>query len=66
MLAQEPWEVVRLPAIAEENARHRAETVFGQQCFGRSTGEPLHPEREPYEMLDQIRRVPGFNPGIGE
>jgi hypothetical protein len=66
VLAQEPWEVVRLPAIAEADERHRVETVFGRQSFGRRAGEALHPEREPPAMLDEIRRVPGFIPGIGE
>src|SRR5436309_881079 len=35
VLEQEPWEVVRLPAIADEAERHRAETVFGWRSFGR-------------------------------
>jgi hypothetical protein len=38
-LAQEPWEVVRLPAIADEEELHRVETVFGRQFFGRKTGD---------------------------
>src|SRR5215470_11603694 len=59
VLAQEPWEVVRLPAIAEDDERHRVETVFGRQSFGRRDGEALHPEREPTDMLDQIRRTIG-------
>ena len=52
VLAQEEWEVVRLPAIAEADERHRVETVFGRQVFGRRAGEALHPEREPPEMLE--------------
>jgi predicted phage terminase large subunit-like protein len=59
VLAQEPWEIVRLPAIAEDDERHRVETVFGRQTFGRRDGEALHPEREPTDMLDQIRRTIG-------
>jgi hypothetical protein len=59
VLAQEPWEVVRLPAIADEEELHRVETVFGQQSFGRKAGEALHPKREPQEMLEQIRRTIG-------
>jgi len=51
VLAQEDWEVVRLPALAEEDEEHRVETVFGGQCFGRKTGEALQPEREPRAML---------------
>ncbi len=59
VLTQEPWEVVRIPAIAEEDEVHRVETVFGRQSFRRKAGEVLHPEREPLEMLEQIRRTLG-------
>ena len=59
MLAQEPREVVRFPAIADEDELHRVETVFGRQSFGRKAGEALHPEREPPAMLEQIRRTLG-------
>ena len=47
VLAQEDWDVVRLPAIAEADELHRVETMFGRQCFGRKAGEALQPEREP-------------------
>jgi predicted phage terminase large subunit-like protein len=57
--AQEPWEVVRLPAIADDNELHEFEGVFGQQSFGRKEREALHPAREPPEMLEQIRRTIG-------
>jgi hypothetical protein len=33
--------------------------VFGRQSFGRKAGEALHPEREPLEMLEQIRGALG-------
>jgi predicted phage terminase large subunit-like protein len=59
VLAQEDWNVVRLPAIADEEELHRVETVFGRQSFGRKAGEALHPEREPPEMLAQLRRTLG-------
>jgi predicted phage terminase large subunit-like protein len=59
VLAQEKWEVVRLPAIAEEDESWRVETVFGPRSFGRRAGEVLHPEREPQDMLEQIRRTLG-------
>jgi hypothetical protein len=51
VLAQEPWEVVRLPAIADQAETYRVETVLGRQCFRRQADEALHPEREPLEML---------------
>jgi len=42
------------------------EALVESRCVSRARGEALHPEREPVEMLEQIRRVPGFIPGIGE
>ena len=50
---------MRLSAIAEEDEWHRLETVFGLQSFHRKAGEALHPEREPPEMLGQLRRTLG-------
>jgi hypothetical protein len=35
VLAQEQWEVVRLPAIVEADEPHRVETVLGRQRLGR-------------------------------
>jgi hypothetical protein len=40
--------------------------LAGPRIFVRRQGEPLHPARESLPMLEQIRRVPGFIPGIGE
>jgi len=59
VLAQEPWEVVCFPAIAEEDEVHRIETVFGPRTFTRRRGEALHPHREPLDTLDRIRRTIG-------
>jgi predicted phage terminase large subunit-like protein len=59
VLTQGPWEIVRIPAIADEDEVHRVETIFGHQSFRRKVGEVLHPEREPIEMLEQIRRTLG-------
>jgi hypothetical protein len=62
VLGQEDWDVVLLPAIAEADEWHRVETVFGSRVFGRKAGEALHPEREPPEMLAQLRRTLGEYP----
>ena len=35
VLAQEPWEVVRLPALADEAENYRVATMFGLRSFGR-------------------------------
>jgi hypothetical protein len=59
VLAQEDWEVVRFPAIAEEDQTFVVETVWGRRHFTRRRGEALHTEREPLPMLEQIRRTSG-------
>jgi predicted phage terminase large subunit-like protein len=59
VLAQEPWEVVRFPAIAEADEVHEIGTIWGPRCFARRQGEALHPEREPLDTLDRIRRTVG-------
>jgi len=59
VLAQEPWEVVRFPAIAEDDETHMIEAPLESRCVTRAHGEALHPEREPLAMLEQIRRTIG-------
>jgi len=59
VLAQEPWEVLSFPAIAEADEVHRIETIWGPRRFRRRQGEALHPEREAIETLDRIRRTVG-------
>src|SRR5947208_2833144 len=59
VLAQEPWEVLSFPAIAEADEIHRIETIWGPRCFTRCRGEALHPDREPLETLEHIRRTIG-------
>jgi predicted phage terminase large subunit-like protein len=59
VLGQEPWEVLSFPAIAEADEVHHIETIWGPRCFTRRQGEALHPDREPLETLDRIRRTIG-------
>src|SRR5215471_6209271 len=59
VLAQEQWEVLSFAAIAEADEVHPIETIWGPQCYRRRRGEPLHPDREPLETLDRIRRTIG-------
>src|SRR5437899_8151976 len=59
VLRQEPWEVVCFPAIAEAAEVHEIETIWGPRCFARRQGDALHPEREPLDTLDRIRRTVG-------
>src|ERR1700730_15605388 len=59
VLGQEPWEVVRFPAIAETDEEHQIETIWEAQCFTRRQGDALHPDRDPLDTLDRIRRTIG-------
>jgi predicted phage terminase large subunit-like protein len=59
VLALEPWEVLSFPAIAEADEVHQIETIWGPRCFTRRRGEALHPDREPLETLEHIRRTIG-------
>src|SRR5580704_16223745 len=59
VLGQEEWEVVRFPAIAEADEIHEIETIWGPRCFIRRQGDALHPDREPLDTLDRIRRTIG-------
>src|SRR5215813_13052827 len=59
VLAQESWEVLSFPAIAEADEAHQVETIWGPRCFRRRQGEALHPDREPLETLERIRRTIG-------
>jgi len=59
VLAQEPWEIVSFPAIAEVDEVHEIETIWGRRHFRRQPGEALHPEREPLETLAHLRRTIG-------
>jgi predicted phage terminase large subunit-like protein len=59
VLAQDDWEVVCLPAIAESDERHRFDTCMRSRVFTRRAGEALHPARESVAMLEAIRRKIG-------
>jgi predicted phage terminase large subunit-like protein len=59
VLGVEPWTVIRFPAIAEEDETHVIQTPCGRRRFQRRTGEALHPEREPLEVLNHLREAQG-------
>jgi predicted phage terminase large subunit-like protein len=59
VLGQEKWEVVSLPAIAEQDEVHLIETPFGSRRFARKAGEPLHSARESLKTLQHIRQTVG-------
>jgi predicted phage terminase large subunit-like protein len=59
VLALDRWEVVALPAIAQQDEVHAIETAIGRYRHVRRTGEALHPAREPLEVLEQLRTALG-------
>jgi len=59
VLEQEHWEVLRFPAIAEEDETHLIESPLGNRVYRRQAGTALHPEREPLPVLEKMRRSIG-------
>src|SRR6516165_597782 len=59
VMAQEDWDVVRFPAIAEEDEIWALDNELGQYVFTRQRGKALHPGRQPVAILDKIRRTIG-------
>jgi predicted phage terminase large subunit-like protein len=59
LLQQGDWQLLKFPAIAQENEIHTIQTLCGQKLFCRKEGEALHPEREPLEVLAKIREIQG-------
>jgi len=59
LIGQGGWDVVSLPAIAEEDETHLVETAFGRRTFRRAAGEPLQGKRESLETLSAIRSTIG-------
>jgi len=59
VLAQEKWEVLSFPAIADRDEEHVVETALGTRRFVRREGELLHPQRESRDVLDGIRKTVG-------
>ncbi|HKT23695.1 MAG TPA: hypothetical protein VJR04_03775, partial [Terriglobales bacterium] len=53
------WQVLRFPAIAEEEERHVVRRLGHTFTYERHVGDVLHPEREPREILDQLRETQG-------
>lgn len=55
LMAKEKWDILTLPATAEQDEHYVYDTPFGQRSFRRRAGEVLHPERDSREKLREIR-----------
>jgi predicted phage terminase large subunit-like protein len=53
------WEILNLPAIAEEDQVIPYKTIIGDHVYRRREGEALHPVRMPLEELALIREASG-------
>lgn len=59
VLGRSNWDVVRFPAIAEEDEEHDYCTPWGPRVFTRREGDVLQPERESREILENLRQELG-------
>lgn len=59
VLEQNDWEVLALPAIAEEEQCFSFPTLDGERKVIRRIGDVLHPDREPPEVLMTLRATLG-------
>jgi predicted phage terminase large subunit-like protein len=59
ILEREAWEVLSLPAIAEQDETFSIETLYGRRQFARAVGQALHPARESLKVLRTIRATLG-------
>ena len=59
LIEQGGWDLLSLPAIAADYEVHHYTTMFGPESAGRSTGEALHPAREPLVVLEHLRASMG-------
>lgn len=57
--AREPWDILALPAIAQQEEKYLIESPFGSSFFTRKTGAALHPERDSVETYQKIRETIG-------
>lgn len=53
------WEVINLPAIAQEDERFNYLTWHSENTHVRKAGEVLQPQREPMEVLEMLRKQMG-------
>jgi predicted phage terminase large subunit-like protein len=59
VLEQGGWDLLRLPAIADEDEIHVVRTPLRTRTIKRMAGEALHPEREPLALLHHLRQTIG-------
>jgi predicted phage terminase large subunit-like protein len=56
---REHWDMLSLPAIAEQDESYPIEGPLGNHLYVRKAGEALHPERDSIEIFRKIREAAG-------
>jgi len=56
---REHWDMLSLPAIAEQDESYPIEGPLGNHLYVRKAGEALHPERDSIEIFRKIREAVG-------
>ena len=56
---REHWDVLSLPAIAQQDERYLIESLFGNSFFVRKAGDALHPERDSLATTRSSKRRSG-------
>jgi hypothetical protein len=59
VVERELWDVLALPAIAQQDEKYLIESPFGNSFLFRRAGEALHPERDSVETYQAIRETIG-------
>jgi predicted phage terminase large subunit-like protein len=59
VLEQERWNLLALPAIAEQDELITIDSILGTQRIKRRAGDALHAAREPLAALEQIKKTIG-------
>jgi predicted phage terminase large subunit-like protein len=59
VMDREHWDVLSLPAIAEQDESYPIEGPLGNHLYVRKAGEALHPERDSIEIYRNIREAVG-------
>jgi predicted phage terminase large subunit-like protein len=59
VMDRERWDMLSLPAIAEQDENYPIEGPLGNHLYVRKAGEALHPERDSIEIYRNIREAVG-------
>lgn len=59
LMARGDWDILALPAIAEDDERHEYFSLGQPRTFFRKAGEPLHPERESLVRIREAENAMG-------